>query len=342
MTRPWRTIGVVAWLAAGLLAQRSDQPPESTVRRTTSDVARTAGFYERLGFDRGLAPDGTTTRLRRGDTVLDLVPGKSDPDALNDAVQVLVPSLAETRQAALARGIKLIDAGLEAAPAESLSINDPDGSPILFRTRADAARPALPRDGAFNPAVQDRLARYPTDGHHQYFWPKGGEWRGCTKDLTYAGQKLCAGDPEGRAYCCGLTFEVFLDAWQLWCRRAARPYRIQDWDLARVRQLQTEWFGSAEDRTCVRTAIVKNKLGRQITKLEDARAGDFVQLWRQSGTGHSVIFLEWKKKGDDIAGFTYWSTQKSTQGIGRRTEWFGTEKSDVKRDEFYLCRVGAP
>ena len=33
------------------------------------------------------------------------------------------------------------------------------------------------------------------------------------------------GDDDGRAYCCGLTFEVFVDAWRVWCQRNGRPWR---------------------------------------------------------------------------------------------------------------------
>jgi hypothetical protein len=78
----------------------------------------------------------------------------------------------------------------------------------------------------------------------------------------------------------------------------------------------------------------------RITKLADARAGDFVQIWRHRGTGHSVIFIDWVRKGGRIQGLRYWSTQKSTQGIGYRTELFGSEGKALRRDMFYLCRAG--
>ena len=74
---------------------------------------------------------------------------------------------------------------------------------------------------------------------------------------------------------------------------------------------------------------------------DEAEAGDFVQLWRHSGSGHSCIFRAWVRDDDDeIVGLRYWSTQSSTDGIGERVERFGTAGSAVKRDELYIVRVG--
>jgi hypothetical protein len=144
---------------------------------------------------------------------------------------------------------------------------------------------------------------------------------------------LCDGDPKGRAYCCGLTFEVFLDAWKLWCHRQARPWRIRDLDLEDVRRLQSQWFGSKDDRTCLRTAFVENGLGTRLLDFEKAQPGDFVQLWRNNGSGHSG-------KNGEISGLRYWSTQNRTNGVGEATETFGSRPNEMKRDEFYLCRAG--
>ena len=73
---------------------------------------------------------------------------------------------------------------------------------------------------------------------------------------------------------------------------------------------------------------------------ESARAGDFVQLWRRSGSGHSVVFLSWVRKGGKIVGLRYWSTQPSTNGIGVSAEYFDRGRAPLDRKRFYLCRVG--
>lgn len=212
--------------------------------------------------------------------------------------------------------------------------------PCAAEAQSVSGKGAVPRLGELNPFVVEVMLEYPTDGTHPYYWPKTGKWRGCTRDLVYDGQVVSEGDPKGRAYCCGLTFEVFLEAWRRWCVSKKRPFKIADLDVAGVRRLQKQWFGSARDKTCVRTALVDNALGVRITDWKQARRGDFVQLWRHSGSGHSVVFDSWIKTKGKIVGLRYWSTQKSTKGIGFRVEFFGTKGQSLDRETFYLCRVG--
>lgn len=209
-----------------------------------------------------------------------------------------------------------------------------------------AARADVPASGELNAYVLEALRAYPTDGTHGYHWPKDEPgapqpWRGNTRTLRYAGQVLAEGDPQGRCHCSGLTFEVFLSAWMAWARATGWPERVVDLDLEGLRRLQTQWFGSPQDRSTLRTALVESGLGTQLDDLEQARPGDFVQLWRRDGSGHAAIFLAWERAADGTrAGLRYWSTQKSTNGIGERVERFGDAPHDVKTDEFYLCRAG--
>src|SRR5690606_3229347 len=87
-----------------------------------------------------------------------------------------------------------------------------DGFTVIVRSHVEArsTNVALPASGELNAHVLTALRAYPTDGTHRYHWPKSGSWKGNTKDLEYAGTVFERGDPEQRAYCCGLTFEVFL------------------------------------------------------------------------------------------------------------------------------------
>lgn len=217
--------------------------------------------------------------------------------------------------------------------------------------KGEAPKPAarVPELGLLNADVLAVCRAYKADGTHRYFWPRGKDakryrgWAGNTKDLRYGGELLFKGDPEGRAYCCGLTFEVFLEAWRRWCARERKAFRIGALDAAGLRRLKTQWFGSAKDKTCLRTALVANGLGVRVGDLEAARAGDFVQLWRANGSGHSVVFLSWVREKGRIVGLRYWSTQKSTRGIGERVERFDRPtKRRLLREQFYLCRVGRP
>jgi len=213
---------------------------------------------------------------------------------------------------------------------------------------APATRDDVPKSGELNAYVLSVLRSYPTDGTHGYHWPKDESappeaWRGNAHALVYGGQTLSAADPRQRCHCSGLTFEVFLEAWRAWTRAKGLPDTIAGLDLEGVRRLQKQWFGSPQDRSTLRTALVENGLGTQLKDLEQARPGEFVQLWRHDGSGHAAVFLAWERGPDGSrAGLRYWSTQKSTNGIGERVETFGNIGHSVNAGELYLCRVGRP
>lgn len=225
--------------------------------------------------------------------------------------------------------VKIVRPAVAAALAALLAVAAP----------ARESAPLPPAD-EFRAAVLAIVKTYPTDGTHAYWWPKGSSWAGTTRDLVYEGSKVADGDPQGRCYCCGLTFEVFFRAWEKWCAGKKKPFRIADLsadDLVKMRGL---WYGTDGDRRLIQNAVVRYEVGTAVEKLEDARPGDFVQLWRHSGTGHSVVFLGWTRDGGGkIDGIRYWSTQKSTDGIGEREEKFGGEKG-VDPAQVYPARVG--
>ncbi len=200
----------------------------------------------------------------------------------------------------------------------------------------------LPQDGKpFNDTVLEILKRYPTDGSYGYWWPRGSDWEGTTQDLVYEGKKIATGDPKKRSYCCGLTFEVFFRAYEKRCADRGRPFKIGELGASELHEMRLRWYGASSNgdrkKLCLE-ALTSYGLGKAISRLEDARAGDFVQLWRKDGSGHSVIFLAWETRGGTITGITYWSTQNSTKGIGRNTEKFG-DKKGVDRDHLYVVRV---
>jgi len=205
---------------------------------------------------------------------------------------------------------------------------------------AETPPPRLPKLGAFNEHVLSIVGTYPTDGTHGYHWPRRGSWLGFTRDMRYQGELLGGGDEKGRCHCSGLTLEVFLRAWARWSRATGGDGRILDLDLDDVRAFQRAWFGTSGDRATPHTALTEAGLGVRIADWEKARPGDFVQLWRHSGSGHSCIFQGWVRESGKIVGLRYWSTQSSTKGIGSRVERFGDAGSKLKRDELYVVRVG--
>lgn len=190
----------------------------------------------------------------------------------------------------------------------------------------------------FNEYVIQIMKTYPTNGTHQYYWPQEGSWAGNTRDLYYRGELFSAGDPMGRCYCCGLTFEVFFRAYELYCEDKGKPFVIKDFSRDDLLRFRKQWFGADGNPQTLYHAIISNGLGHAVT-LEEACPGDFVQFWRHSGSGHSVIFVSWVRDPSmNIIGLQYWSTQKSTNGIGYNTEFMGDDSGmDISR--VYIARV---
>lgn len=199
--------------------------------------------------------------------------------------------------------------------------------------------PVLPKEDVFTKYVLKVMESYPTDGTHKYWWPKDDVWAGVTQDIRYKGEVVAKGDPQGRCYCCGLTWEVFMRALEDYNRRHWRKV-LNHWSRAEVDDFRKKWFGSDGNKECLRNAILSYKIGREITDRDEARPGDFVQLWRANGSGHSVVFDSWiRSETGEIAGMRYWSTQGSSSGIGYVTETTQGPKA-LLLDQTYVMRVG--
>ena len=67
-----------------------------------------------------------------------------------------------------------------------------------------------------------------------------------------------------------------------------------------------------------------------------------MQIWRTNKSGHSVVFVDWVREGDQIVGIKYRSSQKSTDGIGDRVEYFADaagKGGKVDRKRTYVARL---
>ena len=88
-------------------------------------------------------------------------------------------------------------------------------------------------------------------------------------------------------------------------------------------------------------ALEESGLGYAVSA-DEAKAGDFLQFYRAKD-GHSVIFLNWVEENGQRVGFTYRSSQKSTNGVGDRTECFRDaegKEGRVDRNRMYFGRLG--
>lgn len=195
---------------------------------------------------------------------------------------------------------------------------------------------------SFNDYVLGVILTYPTDGSYPYSWTSEPNYVGITKDLFYQGEQFVIGDPDRRSYCSGITFEVFFQAYQLY---------NEDHGFTRIGSLATaeemvafllQWYGVGDDRHTIKTALTTHRLGHENCDLNTVEKGDFAQIWRRDGSGHTAIFMGWVyDAADAIIGFNYWSSH-SGMGIGYKTEYFGPGEKNLLRDETFFVKVTPP
>jgi hypothetical protein len=165
-----------------------------------------------------------------------------------------------------------------------------------------------------------------------YDWTAGAT--GVKEPVDFKGERLLEATESG-SFCCGYTFAVAM-------RVAEERGLLKDKTVEDARKLLKDWYGApVGDKTLVVLAVENLGIGKAVP-FEDAQEGDFVQLWREGGSGHSVIFLKWIEEGGKRVGFRYRSSQKLTDGIGDRTEYFSDapgRDGRVLRDGTYACRL---
>lgn len=162
-----------------------------------------------------------------------------------------------------------------------------------------------------NQTILDLIKEYPTNGTHQYLWKEGFD--GVTRNLVSAGVTIAKTNQKKETYCCGLSFEVWFRAMQK--AGAVMPSPMD------LKEIKRDWFVARPgNRMGPVDALVPRGLGIRIFPDalvigQEPQAGDFMQIWRKNGSGHSVINIQLQKKI-----LKYWSTQPITKGIGNRSE----------------------
>lgn len=176
----------------------------------------------------------------------------------------------------------------------------------------------------FNPYVIAETLKYPRDGSYPYEW--AGGTNGVTHDIKYLGTTIITDNQAGNAcYCSGITYQVFMDAWETYnTAKGISPASIWGITSAQMKTFRQIWYiTSTSYLPGPAMAFANYKCGYQITDWDQARQGDFVQIWRKSTTlsGHSVIFDKWiRNEAGEKTSIRYWSTQTSTNGINYNSE----------------------
>jgi hypothetical protein len=199
-------------------------------------------------------------------------------------------------------------------------------------------------EGALNPYVMAIAGCYPTDGSYPYRCKplEYDLYNGVTQDLRYKSRIVAKAHPNWTrcSYCCGLTFEVFVRAMQYRnIQKGLDPDDFNGMSFSDLFNLLQLWYIEGPGDS-PQFGIVSYGLGKKIDKLEDARAGDFLDFSRNNKTGHSVIFVDWvKDDSEKITGFKYFSS--NSKGVGFATEHFVDAGGKVLHEYFRLARVGS-
>jgi len=193
---------------------------------------------------------------------------------------------------------------------------------------------------SLNRAIVAHYKTYPTDGTFTYLWSGGGY--GVTQTVMYLGA-VAAPKPAGdTCYCSGLAFETCVLPFNAYNATYNHPYIGNIYTPANMETFRKVWYGVTDAEKLAARALPEWGAGREITDFEEAQEGDFVQLWRHSGSGHNPVFVRWlRNSSNQITGVRYWGTQGSTNGIGYNNENFGTS-SGMNRSRFYIGRAAKP
>ena len=194
-----------------------------------------------------------------------------------------------------------------------------------------------------NDYVVNTLETYARDGSLPYSWVSG--YDGVTQNLSYQGNVIASAneDSSKSSFCCGLTFEVYyrsimqaLD--DLGMGEDLNGLKAEDFD-----DFIARWFVQEKNGDGPGLALVPYGLGEKVENMADVRKGDFVQIWRSSGSGHSVIFIEWTLNEDgDTTGMRYWSTQPGTDGVNYNVEYFDGYGGKIDKSVTHYSRAFSP
>lgn len=194
-----------------------------------------------------------------------------------------------------------------------------------------------------NDVVEAYLETYPTDGTYTYEWTGNG----VTQDLFYLGGLVISNNSGNDTYCSGITFETFLLSYENYLAINSLPPQIDDMiTTVMMKSFRTVWYGATgvpeENEYQSTLAIESRHLGFILDDLEDARQGDFIQLWRHSGSGHNCIFQSWGRDAQgQINRLYYWSSQNSTNGIGFHSETV-SNTTGIDPARLHIARVMRP
>ena len=177
----------------------------------------------------------------------------------------------------------------------------------------------------------------------KYTWAGGS---GMPIDIKFISETpLFTKMADGSTYCTGFTFSVCFTC-------SLNRGLLEDFTDTDIKEMHKVWNqGDAKNKPklCV-DAISKpissnlKALGKEVS-LEQSEANDFCQIWRTTGSGHSVILVEKIMKDGKITGIKYFSSNASVSpktgrtGVGENTEYFSDSGGKMIRENTYFARL---
>jgi hypothetical protein len=197
----------------------------------------------------------------------------------------------------------------------------------------------------FNELVEALVEAYPKDGTYQYYWPAdGGGWSGSTRDMYYQGEKVTSHGGFSSCYCSGITFEWYLRAFQEWDKaNGGDGNDLNGIDQDEIWDFRRDWYVRDVRGPGTTVAMEAYGVGVDVGGFENWQRGDFVQLWRYNGSGHTVVFWDWVLADDgSIVGMEYASCQNATNGLGINEEYFGSSSGSLDPQYMWAARGWLP
>jgi len=195
----------------------------------------------------------------------------------------------------------------------------------------------------FNSYILTVIEEYERDGSYPY--SRVNNYKGVSRDLYYNGTKIANANPDSShsTFCCGLTFEVYFRTIMRYYKDHGYPENINNMRAEDFNHFISLWFVQETKGDGPGIALETYGLGDKISNMSDVQKGDFVQIWRTSGSGHSVIFINWVISDEgDTTGMKYWSTQPGTNGANYNTEYFDGFGGKVDKAHTHYSRAKSP
>jgi hypothetical protein len=205
---------------------------------------------------------------------------------------------------------------------------------VVLWARPEAHKAPYHNMSALNPFVIQAVQEYPQDRSVKVVPTKeAANTLGFSRDIIVNSRKVFPASTIG-SHCSGFTMEVYFRAMAI---SQGRDSPAMDTLNRRFADFRKKWAGVDGNRQTLVRALTEYKLGTAI-RIEDVKPGDFIQFWRNNGTGHSAILEQLYYGGDSLLAIRFSSVHKG-MGVSSKVEAVGPERSAIDRSQIFVARA---